>query len=47
MRERPDGATESQLTPLQTLEERLAEAAEAKGLKLYAAQSNVEGWLLF
>lgn len=43
MRERPDGATEESLTALQALEERLAKVAEAKGLKLYAAQSNVEG----
>jgi 3-dehydroquinate dehydratase len=43
MRERADGATEESLTALQTIEERLAKSAEAQGLKLYAAQSNVEG----
>lgn len=43
MRERADGASEDSLTALQTIEERLAKVAEAKGLKLYAAQSNVEG----
>lgn len=45
MRERADGASEDSLTALQTIEERLAKVAESQGLKLYAAQSNVEGAL--
>ena len=45
MRERADDATEESLTAIQTIEERLAKVAESKGLKLYAAQSNVEGEL--
>ncbi|KAK9893913.1 type II 3-dehydroquinate dehydratase [Cystobasidium minutum MCA 4210] len=46
MRERADGASEDSLTALQTIEERLAKVAESQGLKLYAAQSNVEGYLI-
>lgn len=45
MRERAEGATEESLSALQTIEERLAKVAEKQGLKLYAAQSNVEGEL--
>lgn len=43
MRERAEGATEDSLTAIQTIEERCAKVADGMGLKLYAAQSNVEG----
>ena len=45
-RERSDGADEASLTKLQTIEEWLSKEAEAAGLKLYAAQSNVSGYLV-
>ena len=43
MQERPDNVKEEDLTPNQLIEDRAAKTAESMGLKLVAAQSNVEG----
>ncbi|KAH8827592.1 3-dehydroquinate dehydratase [Flagelloscypha sp. PMI_526] len=42
MSERPDNVKEEDLTPNQLIEDRAAKTAESMGLKLVAAQSNVE-----
>ena len=43
MNERSPDAKASELSDLQTIEDRLGEEADKLGLKLYIAQSNVEG----
>ena len=43
MNERSPDAKASELSDLQTIEDRLGEEADKLGLRLYIAQSNVEG----
>ncbi|KAH7100109.1 Dehydroquinase [Auriculariales sp. MPI-PUGE-AT-0066] len=42
----PEGTKDADLTPVQAIEHDTAEFAELLGLKLVAAQSNVEGYLI-